>query len=299
MSQPDGRSSPPGRPARLGPTWWRPPGSVVPRDRRPGSADHPRRRRDRQRPRRRAHPRGRRLHRGQRPGEGRHDPHRHGSGRGALRRHGPGHRGVGRLGRQHDLGHRQLRRSRPPTSAGCSTTSSARSSPTTSARPASSSGAAPATDGPPTGRCLIVVTPDAQRTMNTYLGSSEFFGPEHVDGELIAERAGHLPRGLPLRPARGQGGATGRPAASAHDAGRRVASRSRTRSASSATGPSGATSSPTRSTSSSPTRHEALALYEVDTFDEALAAAQRRRRGRHHHPRAPPAPSWPAATRSR
>src|SRR5690606_33254984 len=31
---------------------------------------------------------------------------------------------------------------------------------------------APATDGPPTGRCLIVVTPDAQRTMNTYLGSS-------------------------------------------------------------------------------------------------------------------------------
>ena len=44
----------------------------------------------------------------------------------------------------------------------------------------------PATDGPPTGRCLIVVTPDAQRTMNTYLGSSEFLGPEDVDGDLIA-----------------------------------------------------------------------------------------------------------------
>jgi len=44
----------------------------------------------------------------------------------------------------------------------------------------------PATDGPPTGRCLIVVTPDAQRTMNTYLGSSEFLGPEDVDSELIA-----------------------------------------------------------------------------------------------------------------
>src|SRR3546814_5798476 len=28
---------------------------------------------------------------------------------------------------------------------------------------------APATEGPPTGRCLIVVTSDAQRTMNTYL----------------------------------------------------------------------------------------------------------------------------------
>src|SRR3546814_5921522 len=45
---------------------------------------------------------------------------------------------------------------------------------------------APATEGPPTGRCLIVVTSDAQRTMTTYLGSSELFGPEHVDGELIA-----------------------------------------------------------------------------------------------------------------
>jgi sugar/nucleoside kinase (ribokinase family) len=45
---------------------------------------------------------------------------------------------------------------------------------------------APATEGPPTGRCLIVVTPDAQRTMNTYLGASEFLGPEDVDGDLIA-----------------------------------------------------------------------------------------------------------------
>jgi sugar/nucleoside kinase (ribokinase family) len=44
----------------------------------------------------------------------------------------------------------------------------------------------PATEGPPTGRCLIVVTPDAQRTMNTYLGASELFGPEDVDGELLA-----------------------------------------------------------------------------------------------------------------
>ena len=45
---------------------------------------------------------------------------------------------------------------------------------------------APATDGPPTGRCLIVVTPDAERTMNTYLGASEFLGPEDVDSGLIA-----------------------------------------------------------------------------------------------------------------
>ncbi|MGH9212285.1 MAG: adenosine kinase [Acidimicrobiales bacterium] len=43
----------------------------------------------------------------------------------------------------------------------------------------------PAMDGPPTGRCLIVVTPDAQRTMNTYLGAASMFGPENVDARLV------------------------------------------------------------------------------------------------------------------
>lgn len=46
--------------------------------------------------------------------------------------------------------------------------------------------AKPANDGPPTGRSLIVVTPDAQRTMNTYLGASAFFGPDDVDVEMIS-----------------------------------------------------------------------------------------------------------------
>jgi sugar/nucleoside kinase (ribokinase family) len=43
-----------------------------------------------------------------------------------------------------------------------------------------------ATDGPATGRCLIVVTPDAQRTMNTYLGASAYLGPEDVDADMVA-----------------------------------------------------------------------------------------------------------------
>jgi sugar/nucleoside kinase (ribokinase family) len=43
-----------------------------------------------------------------------------------------------------------------------------------------------APDGPTTGRCLIVVTPDAQRTMNTYLGASAFLGPEDVDADMVA-----------------------------------------------------------------------------------------------------------------
>ncbi len=44
----------------------------------------------------------------------------------------------------------------------------------------------PAADGLPTGRCLIVVTPDAERTMNTYLGASSEFCPDDVDEELVA-----------------------------------------------------------------------------------------------------------------
>jgi sugar/nucleoside kinase (ribokinase family) len=42
-----------------------------------------------------------------------------------------------------------------------------------------------AADGPSTGRCLIVVTPDAQRTMSTYLGVSAFLGPDDVDEQLV------------------------------------------------------------------------------------------------------------------
>jgi len=38
----------------------------------------------------------------------------------------------------------------------------------------------------PTGRCLIVVTPDAQRTMNTYLGVSALLGPDDVDAAFVA-----------------------------------------------------------------------------------------------------------------
>jgi sugar/nucleoside kinase (ribokinase family) len=46
--------------------------------------------------------------------------------------------------------------------------------------------AKPAVGGAPSGRCLIMVTPDAQRTMNTYLGASAQLGPADVDTHLIA-----------------------------------------------------------------------------------------------------------------
>jgi len=48
---------------------------------------------------------------------------------------------------------------------------------------------APATTGAPTARCLILVTPDGQRTMNTFLGACVSFGPDDIDTALIANAA--------------------------------------------------------------------------------------------------------------
>ncbi|WP_142849170.1 adenosine kinase [Telmatospirillum sp. J64-1] len=44
----------------------------------------------------------------------------------------------------------------------------------------------PGGDGAPTARCLILVTPDAQRTMQTFLGACVELGPEDIDEELVA-----------------------------------------------------------------------------------------------------------------
>lgn len=43
----------------------------------------------------------------------------------------------------------------------------------------------PATSGPATARCLILVTPDAQRTMNTYLGISSLLEPSDVERATV------------------------------------------------------------------------------------------------------------------
>lgn len=44
----------------------------------------------------------------------------------------------------------------------------------------------PLAGGAPTARCLILVTPDGQRTMNTFLGASHLLGREMIDEALIA-----------------------------------------------------------------------------------------------------------------
>ncbi|ADH91241.1 PfkB domain protein [Ancylobacter novellus DSM 506] len=44
----------------------------------------------------------------------------------------------------------------------------------------------PAGSGPATARCLILVTPDGERTMNTYLGAAQDLGPADVDEATVA-----------------------------------------------------------------------------------------------------------------
>jgi adenosine kinase len=44
----------------------------------------------------------------------------------------------------------------------------------------------PASDGPSTARCYIMVTPDGERTMNTYLGAAQDLHPNDIDADAIA-----------------------------------------------------------------------------------------------------------------
>ena len=122
----------------------------------------------------------------------------------------------------------------------------------------------------PTGRCIIVVTPDAQRTMNTYLGVSSLLKPTDIDEATIAAGAVLYMEGyLYDRPEAKE--AFRHAAAIAHANGRRV--------------------SLTLSDSFCVDRHrddfralvtdevdllfgneaELLSLYQVDSFDEAVA----------------------------
>ncbi len=47
----------------------------------------------------------------------------------------------------------------------------------------------PASTGPPTARCLIQVTDDAERTMNTFLGISALLEPGDIDVSTVADAA--------------------------------------------------------------------------------------------------------------
>jgi sugar/nucleoside kinase (ribokinase family) len=120
-----------------------------------------------------------------------------------------------------------------------------------------------------TGRCLIFVTPDAQRTMNTFLGAGALLGPDDVDAETIESSQIVYLEGYLWDPPDAQA-AFLKAAAIARDAGRKVAL---------------TLSDPfcvdrhRESFRDLVDRHvdilfgneaEILSLYEVDSFDEAL-----------------------------
>jgi sugar/nucleoside kinase (ribokinase family) len=79
-----------------------------------------------------------------------------------------------------------------------------------------------ATSGPGTARCLVLVTPDGQRTMGTYLGACADLGPADIDPDLIAEAEITYLEGYLYDPPQAQE-ALRKAAAVAHAAGRKVA----------------------------------------------------------------------------
>ncbi|MDJ0607606.1 MAG: adenosine kinase [Kiloniellales bacterium] len=79
-----------------------------------------------------------------------------------------------------------------------------------------------ATEGAPTARCLIFVTPDAQRTMGTFLGASVGLGPEDIDEETVAGAKVTYLEGYLWDPPRAKE-AFVKAAEVAHEAGRKVA----------------------------------------------------------------------------
>ena len=79
-----------------------------------------------------------------------------------------------------------------------------------------------APSGAPTARCLILVTPDAQRTMSTYLGACTDLGPEDIDPAEFAEAKVTYLEGYLWDPPRAKE-AMEKAAKAAKDAGRKVA----------------------------------------------------------------------------
>jgi sugar/nucleoside kinase (ribokinase family) len=81
---------------------------------------------------------------------------------------------------------------------------------------------APLVGGAPTARCLILVTPDGQRTMNTFLGACVTLDESDIDPALVASAAVTYMEGYLFDPPAAQA-AFYKAASLAHAAGRQVA----------------------------------------------------------------------------
>jgi sugar/nucleoside kinase (ribokinase family) len=79
-----------------------------------------------------------------------------------------------------------------------------------------------ASSGPATARCLILVTSDGQRTMNTYLGACAELGPDEIDPAIVGAAQITYLEGYLFDPPLAQQ-AFRKAAAIAHSAGRKVA----------------------------------------------------------------------------
>jgi sugar/nucleoside kinase (ribokinase family) len=80
----------------------------------------------------------------------------------------------------------------------------------------------PASEGPSTARCYIMVTPDGERTMNTYLGAAQDLKPGDIDEMQVASAAVTYLEGYLWDPPQAKE-AFVKAAGIAHKAGRRVA----------------------------------------------------------------------------
>jgi len=80
----------------------------------------------------------------------------------------------------------------------------------------------PAADGPSTARCYVMVTPDGERTMNTFLGAAQDLHPADVDPDMVAAAAITYLEGYLWDPPHAKD-AFRKAATIAHGAGRKVA----------------------------------------------------------------------------
>jgi sugar/nucleoside kinase (ribokinase family) len=80
----------------------------------------------------------------------------------------------------------------------------------------------PAFDGGSTGRCYVLVTPDGERTLNTYLGAAQDLHPNDIDADAVANAAITYLEGYLWDPKNAKD-AFLKAAKVAHDARRRVA----------------------------------------------------------------------------
>jgi sugar/nucleoside kinase (ribokinase family) len=80
----------------------------------------------------------------------------------------------------------------------------------------------PLPQGAPTARSMILITPDGERTMNTYLGACQMLGPEDIDDNVVGGAAITYLEGYLWDPPRAKD-AFRHAAKAAHRAGRKVA----------------------------------------------------------------------------